>query len=177
MGFVCRVCNIELNEYNWHKYKMLAHNYICKSCTSDYNTKYHIKNKQKESDRCCKYYKKHAEKRRLESKEWKLNHPIEYNEYMKKYLRSYFQTEIGKIHKHKMDYERRDLGYYELNSYFKGSHAHHINTTDVIYIPINLHKSIWHSLKKNMNMDSINTIAYFFILQQNIMELINENKN
>lgn len=65
-------------------------------------------------------------------------------------------------------HKRRGLGYNFLNEYFEGCEKHHINYNDVIYIPKETHKEIWHSLFQNKNMEQINTLALFFILQQNI---------
>ena len=170
MDSVCRVCGIILTINNWHNQKRQNHNYICKDCVSNYNKEYHHKNKELESTRCRKYYKEHAEKRKKEAKEWALQHPGRYNLYMKSYLKSYFKTPKGKLHKRKMEYERRGLKYKPLNERFDGAECHHVDKETVIYLPKEMHKLIWHSLKRNINMEAINAIAFFFILQQNIGE-------
>lgn len=52
----------------------------------------------------------------------------------------------------------------KLNSPIKGSHAHHIMSGVIIYIPCKLHKSISHDLKNNHFMDKINILALNFLV-------------
>ena len=47
--------------------------------------------------------------------------------------------------KHKS--KQRGLGYVQLNKWFEGSEFHHIDQVQGIYIPKELHKSFYHSLK------------------------------
>jgi post-segregation antitoxin (ccd killing protein) len=58
---------------------------------------------------------------------------------------------------------RRELGFNPWNKPFKNSEAHHLNKEDVIYIPIELHKSVKHSLKTGLNMSKINELAIKFL--------------
>ena len=57
----------------------------------------------------------------------------------------------------------RNLGFIPLNKWFAGCESHHIDKEQVIHIPEELHKSIWHSLSKNINMDKINKLAFEFL--------------
>jgi len=43
-----------------------------------------------------------------------------------------------------------------LNEWFEGSEGHHVNTNQIIFIPKELHRSLWHSIIKNINMEDIN---------------------
>jgi hypothetical protein len=50
-----------------------------------------------------------------------------------------------------------------LNEKFLGSNAHHISAEIIIYLPIELHRHIDHSLKSGYNMSVINILAFQFI--------------
>lgn len=52
----------------------------------------------------------------------------------------------------------------KLNTYFKGSHGHHIISGIVIFIPQDLHQSIRHNLKTGKNMKEINILAIDYLL-------------
>jgi len=58
---------------------------------------------------------------------------------------------------------RRGLDFIPLNEWFEGSDAHHIDKTYVIYIPKEVHQSIYHSVLKNINMDEINAMAFNYL--------------
>lgn len=67
----------------------------------------------------------------------------------------------------KRTYNRRsrDLGFIPLNEKFENSHAHHIDKDYVIYIPAELHRSVWHSLVNNINMEKINALAFKYLFE------------
>ena len=56
------------------------------------------------------------------------------------------------------------LGYNALNEWFSGSHGHHINREDVIYIPEKIHVENKHSLTNKKSMQQINQLAWDFLL-------------
>lgn len=51
----------------------------------------------------------------------------------------------------------------KLNSYFKGSNAHHIMSCVVIFIPKKLHQNIRHNFKSGKNMLEINNLALDYL--------------
>ena len=56
--------------------------------------------------------------------------------------------------------KRRNLfGFIPHNKPHKNFHGHHLDFENVIYIPKELHTSIYHSVIKNINMEIINNIA------------------
>ena len=57
---------------------------------------------------------------------------------------------------------RREFGFTPLNDQLQGCVGHHIDKEFVIYIPEEMHRSIWHSLTKDINMDKINELAIDF---------------
>ena len=56
--------------------------------------------------------------------------------------------------------KRRGLGYFLLNEEFKGSEGHHINKTNILYIPKELHRSVSHNIWTGRGMDKINDLAF-----------------
>lgn len=50
-----------------------------------------------------------------------------------------------------------------LNEKFDGSNAHHISSGIIIYLPIELHQHIKHSLKSCVGMAEINILAFQFL--------------
>ena len=51
-----------------------------------------------------------------------------------------------------------------LNPRFEGSVRHHIMSGVIINIPIDLHRSIWHSIKTGRNIKEINKLAFQFLI-------------
>lgn len=73
--------------------------------------------------------------------------------------RTFLQTEKGKVITKKHGAKRRSLGFVELNEPFHGSEGHHITKMFVIYLPKEMHQSIWHNVFTGKNMDEINDLA------------------
>jgi len=111
-----------------------------------------------------KYYKKYIVNIKNYQGEYYKTHKNELNKYKKEYYKTNKGKESIKRTKNK---RKRNFGFNPLNEYFNNSEAHHINTIDVIYIPINYHFK-GHSVLKNKNMEPINTVAFFFLVMQNI---------
>ena len=59
---------------------------------------------------------------------------------------------------------RRALGFDPINEPFLGSEGHHIDKQHVIFIPKELHRSVWHSLDKPETMEQINTKVICWLL-------------
>lgn len=78
----------------------------------------------------------------------------------------WLKTSPGKSYIRRKEARRRQLlGFIALNNWFPGSHGHHVNWEYVIYIPKELHCSVWHSVLRNTNMDTINKEAYKFLFK------------
>jgi len=60
--------------------------------------------------------------------------------------------------------KRRLYGFDTLNEPFEGSHGHHIDHIHVVFIPMNLHRSLYHALKNPESMERINTKVYCWLL-------------
>jgi len=59
---------------------------------------------------------------------------------------------------------RRNLGFVPLNQYFNDADGHHIDKEHIIYIPRELHHSVWHRLNRPETMERINTKVYCWLL-------------
>ena len=92
----------------------------------------------------------------------------QYNKTNKEYIleqrREYCRTPSGKIACNKyISKRRRNLGYNVLNPYDSINPeyvGHHIDTINVMFIPKELHNSVWHSVIRNINMDKINSKCF-----------------
>lgn len=80
--------------------------------------------------------------------------------------------------KSKRDELYKDRGWHSLNPVIgngrriiRGFQRHHVNLNDIIYIPTNYNQEIPHNLMNGFNMEIVNTIAYFFLIMNNIEEL------
>jgi len=137
--------------------------------------KIYIKQWRKENpDKLREQNKRHIEKYPEQKKQYREDHKEEISTYNKehnkehkeekaKYMKQYRQSIKGKIARIKDKAKRRQLGFIVLNEYFEGSEAHHISENFVIYIPTDIHKSIWHNIWSWMNMEEINKIAINYI--------------
>ena len=50
-----------------------------------------------------------------------------------------------------------------LNEKFEGSNAHHLNSNIIIYLPIELHQHISHSMRSGKGMAVMNLLAMQFL--------------
>lgn len=140
-----------------------------------YGKKYYVIHKEKINKQRKDYYKTHKEQENEKVNNWNKEHPLYYQqnkEHIKDRVRKYLKTPNGKIvNKKHRDKHRRELDYNILNCCFESSQGHHINKVDVIYIPKTLHSSINHNVFTWKNMEVMNTLAFFFLIMQNIKEL------
>lgn len=188
---ICLICGKEFEKIGKQKYCSKECSKLARKAQI---TKWRKDNSEKEKIRMVKYYKEHAQEIKIQrikyrkdhSKEIKVQNVKYYKEhieeiraqhtkYDKEHVKEikirkskYGKTLKGKEILKRAIYKRQHkLGFNPLNKYFNGSEAHHINKNDVIYIP-----KLWHfkghSVIKNYNMEPINTVAFFFLLIQNI---------
>ena len=96
------------------------------------------------------YYEQNKDKERQQAKAWIKNHIERYRELERK----------------KSSKRQRGLGFVPLNKPFEGSEAHHICPTFVIYIPKDMHRSIYHNVWTGKNMEEINQLAWEELYKQ-----------
>lgn len=69
------------------------------------------------------------------------------------------------VSQRKKSAKRRSLGFIPLNSPFPGCEGHHINKTDVIYMPRALHRSIRHNQYTGKGMAEMSILAGAFLTE------------
>jgi hypothetical protein len=159
----------------------------------EYRKKQHADNRESEIEQCRKYREENPEKvkeYRETNRELKNKQGREYSrklrrdnpEKVKDIYRRFMQTPKGKICIQKRSSKRRLLGHEPLNSWFKGSDAHHLrysNTPEdkdndiTIYAPRELHTSIWHNGNTGQGIRDIN----IKILEWYLSETTAESRN
>jgi len=73
-----------------------------------------------------------------------------------------------KVASHKDNSKRRKMGFVPLNKPFIGCEGHHVDKEQVIYMPKELHQSIYHRQSDGRGMAKINAIAYNFLFKQEV---------
>lgn len=117
------------------------------------------------------YQVTHKKQANRATKKWRLAHPEETKEGDKKYYlvhkkqviekkKQYGRTLKGKEVNRKHHAIRKNFGFIPLNKPSLGTEGHHIDKERVIYIPKGMHRSIWHSVLNNINMNKINRLAF-----------------
>lgn len=59
--------------------------------------------------------------------------------------------------------KRKEFGFIPLNDRFVGGEGHHIDKEFVVYIPKETHRSIYHSVTRDINMEEINALALDYV--------------
>ena len=63
----------------------------------------------------------------------------------------------------RQDAKRRQLDFNPWNKPFKDCEAHHLDKENIIYIPKEMHESVFHNLWVGLNMDTINDLAISYL--------------
>ena len=136
-----------------------------------YGKQYRTLNSEKEKERKKQYYQDNIEKINQYLKQWIEKKPSYQKEYQKEYRKQYLKTPNGKISKKKSFAKRkRELSYIVLNKseatmpFFEG---HHLDKEYVLFIPKELHRSIYHNIYTGYNMDIINEKAIDWYIEYN----------
>jgi hypothetical protein len=64
---------------------------------------------------------------------------------------------------------RKQFGHENLNEPFENSHGHHIDKDHIVFIPKWLHKMEYHAMKKLETMERINTLVYYWLIMNQVM--------
>ena len=148
---------------------------------NEYNKKYHQEHKEEINNRKKEYYESHQDKIKKYTAQYRKTHKEYIKEYQnthqekirstkKKYYvnhkseileqnKKYSKTTKGKTAVGKVQAKRRNLDFIELNDYFDGGEAHHIDKEFILYIPRDLHRSVWHNVWSGQGMEEINELA------------------
>lgn len=163
VGHRKKVCRVSERK----KYKCEYNRLRNKRCASSINANKR-KWKKEHPEKVKNYHQKNKEKDNKRVIEWAKKNP----ERIRENNRKFSKTPKGKeCNKRKKQKHYRELGWVLINKKFSGSEGHHVDRNNVIFIPIELHESIWHNVYTGKNMVAINTITFFFLMMQNIDEL------
>jgi hypothetical protein len=143
---VCTQCGRELELSAFHKQKLGLHGRraTCKECRkSEY-----IDNR----DKILEYH---------------VQYNLENRDKINSYIREYRQTDNGRRKRHIERDARRQFDTSEpLNKWFENSHEHHLHlddTTTTIFIPAELHQSIYHNSKTGEGIIEIAIISLLYL--------------
>jgi hypothetical protein len=145
---------------------------------AEYQRKYRAEHKQQQRAYIKKWKQQNPERKRELNKKWQDQHP----EYFQEYKKKWNHTKQGKLNQHRKNTRRkayrRKYGSNLLNQPFKGSVGHHIDKETVVYIPEEIHLSVKHNLRRNINMEQINTFALeWFNMQKSAITCRKPNLN
>jgi len=155
-----------LNNPEYHKQWCLDH----KKDKKEYDKQRHIEHPDYHKEHNKQWQLDHPEYAKQYNKQWNLDHKeeiAEYDkqryinnpEYFKQRQKQYSQTPQGKLTKRRHVSKRRNLGFFPLNEPFVDCEAHHISQNFVIFIPKEIHQSLYHNIWTWKNMDKINRLA------------------
>lgn len=124
----------------------------------EWSKKYYQENKEQIKELQKKYRQENKEEKRAYDKKYYQ----ENKELKKENARKHYQ-EHKEYYKRYFDMRYRELGFNPLNEPFEGAHGHHINKIDVIYMPKELHRSVYHNVFTGQGMDAINKKALAYL--------------
>ena len=142
------------------------------------------------------YYQKHQERIKKYNKKWRKEHPDyrknyyeEHKDYYEEHpeprrerQKKYEQSPKGKesrrkwreehperikILRKKQRAKRKQFGFALLNEWFEGCEGHHVDFQRVVYIPKEMHRSVWHSMASGIGMEEINKLAFDYLEAEN----------
>lgn len=175
---ICSKCNKELNEQEFYKDKRAKDGLTvrCKLCIK----KYYEDNKVAITVTGKEYRRSNKDMIVL----YRQGRKVEITKYIQssagkearaRASRKYRQTPAGKAAERRAQHKRRGFGFSPINNAFENSHAHHIhinNSSDVIYMTSELHRSVAHNSFIGKGMDEINELALDWILSDEQIETI-----
>jgi hypothetical protein len=125
------------------------------------SAKYRAENQEKEKTRQRKYRDENPEKEKARKANWRAENPKMVKTQQANWRSNNHDKmqESNAIQKSK----RRCLGFVPLNKIFEGSEGHHITANYVIFIPRELHRSVYHNFFKGTNMKEINALAFDYL--------------
>jgi hypothetical protein len=142
---VCPHCGKEyLPRGSTQKYCLGCRPIVCREQNNLW-AKQHHKERRAAASKC---YAANPEKYIKETAKWTAENPEKVIIYMRRHQAKH-----------------RTLGFNPLNSFFVGSEGHHINQSDVIYIPKAMHQSVRHNIWTGRNMEKINALAGAYLTE------------
>ena len=142
-----------------------------KDKVKEQHKQYYEENKEEIKEHAKQYYEDHVvgareyyQEHKGEKKEYDKQYKEENKEKLKLDHAEYLKTEKGKAAMNRFQSKRRGLGSLELNEPFEGSVAHHINKNTIVYVPKELHQSIYHNSNTGQGMVEINNAVVEWLI-------------
>jgi hypothetical protein len=145
------------------------------------NAKWRGANAEKVAEKSKEWALTHAEQKKETDRRWQLANPEEAKEKSNRWKRKNrercrVQTKCwAKEHPERVSAsyrkhtaKRRLLGFIALNGSFPGCEGHHVDNEQVIYMPKELHRSVYHRQSDGRGMEQINAVAYNFLFKQEV---------
>lgn len=147
---------------------------ICKGC----NKAYREANKDRLNKKSMEYYATHKESaskyyavyiptNKEHITEVRNRYEAENRQDRRNSMKEYLKSPSGKLTQRRINYKRKSWGFNPLNKHFNGSEFHHLHK-DLdgnedheigLFIPKELHRSLYHNWKTGQGMDEINKLA------------------
>jgi ribosomal protein L37E len=139
----CADCGIEAHRDNAKDWRAKNHDRAM-----ELNHRWFSKHPENMAANGHRYYVNNKEKVYAQVEAWRIANP-----------------EKALLSRKKQVSKHRSLGFHPLNSPFPNSEGHHINQSDVIYIPLEMHKSVSHNVWAGRNMERINALAGAYLTE------------
>ncbi len=143
----------------------------------EYRKQYYQDNREEEKKKVEQWRRNNSKHKKEYNKKYRKEHMKSFKEYMQlwcknnkekieKQIKRWRKNNREKVNQYsrKADIKRRQLGFIPLNKTFENCEGHHISENFVIYIPKELHQSIWHNIWTWENMNKINKLAIEFLI-------------
>ena len=134
----------------------------CEECVRERRQEIYRNWKQKNPEKVREHSKNWRQENKEHNKEYHKHWRQENKEYYRQWRKEH-PDRVREIAKKQYNKRYRNLGFILLNKYSEGFEAHHIDRNYVIFIPREVHRSIYHSVTKNINMDEINAVAFNYL--------------
>ena len=155
--------------YKEHRNERLAHKKLYREAHRDEilasMRQYYKEHRDEKLASVKQYYKEHRDGISAYKKQWYEQNKEKEKQRVKIWVENHREQRRESEKKNKSK-RKRGLDFVPLNKPFKGSEAHHICATFVIYIPKDMHRSIKHSVLRWKNMEEINKLAWEELYKQ-----------
>ena len=135
------------------------------------NRAYYLRNQEKIKQRSRDWNRDNKEQKAETGAKWNANNQETCRRYAAEWTAANpdRRREIGlrwaKRNAKQQKARRRGMGFKPLNEKFDGAHAHHVDGAQVIYIPEELHRSVYHEMASGRGMHEINALAFQYLFK------------
>lgn len=128
-----------------------------------YTQAHYLRNKEKRTQQVKEWRADNKERKAATDAKWYLANRDRLLEYDKIWKAAHPEN-VARLNK-KNQAKRKGMGFKPLNEPFEGSHAHHVNNDQVIYIPGDIHRGVHHNLRTGQGMAEMNALAFQYLFE------------